>query len=79
MFVFSYDLSQSSLLIIIIGVYIIINKSLIPQIIIMIALYKGRHQKKKNVFFRALPALGGEGGLPIPGFFGRLFLPSNSP
>ena len=36
--------------------------------------FKGRGQLKKNVFFRALPELlGGEGGLPMPEFFGPLF------
>ena len=33
---------------------------------------KGRHQLKKNVFFRALPEWWG-GGLPMPEFFGPLF------
>ena len=33
---------------------------------------KGRHQWKKNVFFRALPEWGGgEGGLQMPDFFGH--------
>ena len=33
---------------------------------------KGRHQWKKNIFFRALPECRG-GGLPMPEFFGPFF------
>ena len=54
------------------------TRARIRSVDILLLLYLGKTSFKKNVFFRALPEWGG-GGLPMPEFFGPLFLPRNSP